>query len=402
MATLAPVRVPFGVLDATKLRSFSNIKNVQNATPVTLSKPVKRSHAASTFDDFDFENIDPTTYNSPNKKAKNVPEYPFKPTKAAQFVLRKTTSTTTRPVITPRRLNASKVAPTVAPIRTQPASAPVGGRSPKSKRAGILSRRRVSSPFTRVDPPAFGLSNGLPFSIDAALSGTVSSHKLETRQSQHTTLQNTTPMGWHFEIYEESDIVQDIDQTAQHTSFIAISDDDDSDVERSRTPEDARGKENVPPADYMMRASNRPTLVPVSRKNMMTDEPRSPLGDLNAADYYAEGCDAASVIIVPSEDDNEKNAYGEIACSSTPLDDYSLASSARRRSDAVNEIDCGWKGVLASMGDRKKVGSEDAVEEEAAEIEIWESESAKAERGRSPEIFTNPTDPDGAIAPLSL
>ena len=54
------------------------------------------------------------------------------------------------------------------------------------------------------------------------------------------------------------------------------------------------------------------------------------------------------------------------------------------------------------MGDRKKVGSEDAVEEEAAEIEIWESESAKAERGRSPEIFTNPTDPDGAIAPLSL
>lgn len=30
MATLAPARVPFGVLDAGKLRTLSNVKNVQN------------------------------------------------------------------------------------------------------------------------------------------------------------------------------------------------------------------------------------------------------------------------------------------------------------------------------------------------------------------------------------
>lgn len=177
---------------------------------------------------------------------------------------------------------------------------------------------------------------------------------------------------------------------------------DISDDEGSCTPEDARGKENVPPPDYMMRASNMATITPVSRKNMMTDEPRSPLGDLNASDFYAEGCDAASVIMVPSEDHNEKPTYVETACASNSSDTFSLAASSRRCSDAINDAGDGWNDIWAQMGDRKKAGAENTVDEEGPEIEIWESESAKAERERSPEIFTNPTEPAGAIAPLTL
>ncbi len=93
--------------------------------------------------------------------------------------------------------------------RVEPSSAPtVTGRSPKSKRIDILSRRRVSSsPFTRVDPPAFskgGSHDGVPFSLDAALSGTVSSYK-PVQSVDVLTLKESIPKTWIFDIREDTE-----------------------------------------------------------------------------------------------------------------------------------------------------------------------------------------------------
>ena len=84
----------------------------------------------------------------------------------------------------------------------KPSSAPAAaGRSPKSNRIGVLSRRRVSaSPFTRIDPPMFAggrSQDAVPFSIDAALSGTVSSYKVKPQLPVEAfILEDSNPKGW--------------------------------------------------------------------------------------------------------------------------------------------------------------------------------------------------------------
>jgi hypothetical protein len=38
---------------------------------------------------------------------------------------------------------------------------------------------------------------------------------------------------------------------------------------------------------------------------MVIEKERNPLGEMNVHDYYAEGCDETSVIIIPGDDDEE-------------------------------------------------------------------------------------------------
>ena len=110
-----------------------------------------------------------------------------------------------------------------------------------------------------------------------------------------------------FDIYEESEDIQ-----MQNVVFHQACNLDISDDESLAKVKADRGKENIPPGDVL--AASLPeitTEVPVSRKNLMTDEPRTPLGDLEASDFYAEGCDASSYIMVPGEDGKDENeAYG--------------------------------------------------------------------------------------------
>lgn len=168
----------------------------------------------------------------------------------------------------------------------------------------------------RVNPPSFsgnGIQGGLPFSIDAALSGTVPSYRPSPLQSkviqphEFCTLEEAMPKGWMFDIYEESEDIQ-----MQNVVFHQACNLDISDDESLAKVKADRGKENIPPGDVL--AASLPeitTEVPVSRKNLMTDEPRTPLGDLEASDFYAEGCDASSYIMVPGEDGKDENeAYG--------------------------------------------------------------------------------------------
>ena len=141
---------------------------------------------------------------------------------------------------------------------------------------------------------------------------------------------------------------------------------DISDDEGSNSPSkgDRCNKENVAPADYQT-APNIP-----SRRDMMTEDVRSPLGDLEAKDYYAEGCDASSAVIINAEDDEE--VANEKATVEEP------SSPTRPRANAITEGQHGWEPLLAQMGAKTK-GVNELDEDTATEIQIWESESAKDE-----------------------
>lgn len=349
---------------------------------MTLSSPVKRRHSPS-FDDVDSENIDPSIFNSPTKKAKNFDGNPIKPGKVSHFVLKSDHSSlasVSRPIKTPKRLETARsstrkpAAPSSAP--------PAAGRSPKSKRFGILSRRRVSSsPFTRVDPPSFGQSqsNYLPFSIDAALSGTVTSYKPEPAQDVPVaTLEESVPKGWMFDIHEDT-----IDEELGNLMEFGTQTLDISDDESRGATKDDRGKENIPPADFHL-LTNVQTVGatrPASRKDMMTDEPRTPLGDLEASEFYAEGCDTSSYIIVPAEKSSLSNEKSYDALGAKDVDTSSILANAAPAAESQN----GWKDLLAMVDASIKAKALDALVEAdkqvdtAAPIEIWESESAKDE-----------------------
>ncbi|MCJ1473544.1 hypothetical protein MMC13_002195 [Lambiella insularis] len=372
MATLAPyqssTRQPFSSLDGARLRNLTNVKNRQNALPVTLASPVKRRYSPS-FDDVDSENVDPLNLSSQNKKAKSNENYPVKVAKTSHYVLKSAASTPgvqSRPMITPRRLDASRPSTRKA---TAPSSAPAAaGRSPKSKRIGILSRHR------RINPPSYGLLNGPPFSIDAALSGTVSSYKPEPVQViTLPTLEDSVPKTWLFDIHEDTigDVVNNVVSFTAKTLDI-------SDDEGRRAEKNDRGKENVPPPDYPS-SSVAPTVGsarPVSRNDMMTDEARTPLGSLDAVEFYAEGCDTSSFIIVPGEKSDDVD---EKCCKWPAVED--LASIApQHKTLAPQDSRDGWKDLLEQIETTKKANAAaPALQEPAADIEIWESESAKGD-----------------------
>ncbi len=100
-----------------------------------------------------------------------------------------------------------------------------------------------------------------------------------------------------------------------NTGILDISSDDDSETRRKNEASEC-GKENIPPPDALAHAQtdrrssatsstsieqlkSRMHLRQDIASDVMTEAPgpRSPLSDLPAADYYAEGLDASSVAI---------------------------------------------------------------------------------------------------------
>ncbi|KAA6415935.1 MAG: hypothetical protein FRX48_00654 [Lasallia pustulata] len=283
---------------------------------------------------------------------------------------------------------------------------------------GILSRRRVSaSPFTRIDPPMFagGRSqdavpfsidavpfsidavpfsidavpfsidavpfsiDAVPFSIDAALSGTVSSYKAKPQPPvEASTLEDSIPKGWMFEIHEDT-AEEEMGNLMEHsTCTLDISDD-----ECRQAAKDDREKENIPPLDFpgSLSRSVAATARPVSRSDMMIDEPRSPLGDLAARDYWAEGCDASSYYIIPAETPNVNLVEEPVKAKPLVKDFNPVIRTDSKVSAGSPEM---WKDLLAQIETKKSSAAAalpvaEGTKDDGAPIEIWESESAKGE-----------------------
>lgn len=183
------------------------------------------------------------------------------------------------------------------------------------------------------------------------------------------------PKSWMFDIHEDTGSEDNHKMENLGQSFLTqdISDDEDS------STFDQREKENIPPTDSVILSSERHVAIPASRKNMMTDEPRTPLGNLNAADFYGEGCDATSFVLVAADDaPPEKSSACRLA--TTPQCD-----SAEADGDFLDKASLAT--LIAESAPPKQVEEDQPTEEiddgfgagNDGPVEIWESGSAKDE-----------------------
>nr|OQO29024.1 hypothetical protein B0A51_04328 [Rachicladosporium sp. CCFEE 5018] len=312
MATVLPaIRQPFGELSNSRAQQLSSAKNRQNgliskSLPLSgkpLSVPSKtankRSYSPSPYDEANAENVDPGLF-SPSKKSKgddfSTPIKPF------AFVLKPTTSMLPPPARLATPLRASMPSPR-APL-TAPA-----GRSPKRKMA---TNRRISANFTRIDPP-FSTSGAstLPFSLDAALKGTLPT-SISTAPELGATIQESKRSDLFFEIYEDTPEEEAAILMEHSTLTLDLSSDD----EAKQAARSDRGKENTPPEGYdaptasrAVAASVSETLLPaptrvkkaeiVRRKIAeMDDGERTPLSDLETEPFIPEGLEKDSHVVV--------------------------------------------------------------------------------------------------------
>ncbi|KAK3937464.1 hypothetical protein QBC46DRAFT_10503 [Diplogelasinospora grovesii] len=433
MATIA--RQPFAPLDGARLQSLTSLKNRQNAISNTPS--IKRK-ASEVLDADDFENVDPSLFSKRTKgegagadTSFAIGDF-FKP---SAFVLTKAASTshlinspppkiapTTTSTASRARAHLQPKSP-AARLNTNiavssPLTAPAG-RSPTrgSKRIGILSRRRTQ----RVDPPSFGLGSAgkAPFSLDAALKGTIPSY---------SGLSNSTSRGkssaassllqqpaaeemkasWFFEIHEDTP-EQEMTNLLQHsTCTLEISSDEESEQKRRRESAEGRDKENIPPADDVSQTSSlraaraaavaaaaAAVALPENADDMIVEKSRGPLVEMNAADYYAEGCDGESVVVIPDDEDDDQEApNGEIAPlyqdarlpEDLPLpedeDDaenntFELAAPPAKL-DEVHDDDANSIDVIMGKDEpATKAALLEPIEGTGQSFELWESNSAK-------------------------
>lgn len=404
MATIA--RTPFAPLDGARLQTLTSLKNRQNA----LSPQNGKRKAVDAVETDNSENVDPAQV---SKRSKGGDSF-FSPTKD---ILKPSSFVLTKAVVTPApsfSLNQNVMSPVKAAtprLRTvlqpkspaarlntalaknSPLSAPAG-RSPTrgSKRVGLLSnRRRTASSFSRIDPPAFNLSAAAPFSLDAALNGTIPSYAVKPSVSTASSLAagtaildgSTSKSSWFFDIHEDSP-EQEMTNLLQHsTCVLDISSDEESEQKARRERDEGRDKENVPPADDVSQTTRAALRALINEDDMMIEKARNPLGQLNAADFYAQGCDEASVIFIPGDDDDETVVGDGEEHQSLVAESFEFAPEIKTEAAPVTAVD-----DRQAIDQLMNVQTDDAsakaallepMEGTGESFELWESGSVKDE-----------------------
>jgi hypothetical protein len=117
------------------------------------------------------------------------------------------------------------------------------------------------------------------------------------------------PNSWFFAIHEDTPEQEAANLMEHSASVLDISSDDDV-TTKQRNEEQERGKENIPPLDFLLAQPRMQSIVepvqvePVKRPRLRKfvqdamDEDRRPLGDLAPSEFYGEGCDASSYVTV--------------------------------------------------------------------------------------------------------
>ncbi|KAI3321845.1 hypothetical protein HD806DRAFT_502104 [Xylariaceae sp. AK1471] len=405
MATIT--RQPFAPLNEARLHTLTSLKNRQNA--ISSPSPVKRKASDVTELD-DSENVDPVLF---SKRAKGTDSFfPSKDSfiKPPTFFLTKSASTNDLPVFSPPKATTARPRSILNPkspvaklntsiARPSPLSAPAGRSPTRGKRSGILSsRRRTGGSFTRIDPPAFALpssSSAAPFSLDAALKGTIpsytsrsdvsSSKKPSSGLSDFGSLHEPEmSSSWFFDIHEDTP-EQEMTNLLQHsTCVLDISSDEESESRRQR--ERAEGKENVPPVDDVSQTSRpRAARLAVSADDMVVEKERNPLGEMNPKEYYSEGCDENSIIFVPGDEDEENLVQNEFQLA--PEAGPSEPVEAVTETELIVELEPVQEDIANSVEELMQKTDEPApgaavlepMEGTGESFEVWESGSTKDE-----------------------
>jgi hypothetical protein len=318
--------------------------------------PLKRSAAS----DSDSENVDPMAFKPQLIKRKRVLEEDdlVKESSKAQKIVHTALAAAKSSIS-----NESLVLQTFSPKVTTPMSCPSvkpAGRSPKSKPCKAFGRRSVGS-TTRFEPISKRGVHRAPFSLATAL--TPSSRKAKTRA-------HNKDASWFFPIHVDTE-QEEMTNLMQHsTTTLDISDDE------GKGKMDGRGKENIPPHELgIVMTQPQQQIAAVepmqTRKNMMTEDPRSALGELATSDYYGTGCNAMSFAVVY---DDEPEVVKEKLALTPNLDFAVVATAPSFDASAVSSVI-----ETSPIEDNASVGGEKATEPTEAEIEIWESGSAAEE-----------------------
>ncbi|KAF2276461.1 uncharacterized protein EI97DRAFT_40609 [Westerdykella ornata] len=292
-------RKPFAELGSDRLKTLASVKNRQNGLLLSETSPsfkqqqfasspfkqqplqspaaARKRRAPSAFEDpeEDCENQDPSLF-SPTKKSKSI-DGVSKPSHFSLSVVSspsKHHSTPTTPFFTtPPVPSVRKALSSQKPRTTNSTPISLTRGSPKHKRVGLLSKRRASSsPFRRVDPPSFTPSStpgaSLPFSIDAALKGSIPDYTPKSSIS-HSAPKDVSPLplslpvsgptgavphasmpsSWFFDIYQDTADEEAAIFMEHSASILDISSDDEEEVKKRATEE--LGKENVPPEGFV-------------------------------------------------------------------------------------------------------------------------------------------------------
>jgi hypothetical protein len=384
---------------------------------------VKRKATSFESDNDDSENVDPILFLSPKRSkaqdgSSKDPSAYIKPvnfylTKAAPSSndfssIRNTPVSPQRRPILPARSPAPKINTT---IKSTPLSAPAG-RSPTRKRVGILNRRKTGSPFTRIEPPKFSTPtpSGLSFSIDAALSSTISSRKpittptptpVSLKDNAHLipTLHTAAPKeSWFFEIHE--DTAEELAPNLMEHSTCTL--DISSDEESAQRLRDDRGKENVPPMDDISQTRTALSASVDVMEDSMSDLKarikarrsrdenaieldRSPLGDLAAEDFYAAGCDEKSIfVILPDETPEDEVPVEETAPvteDTAPLtSSFNFVAEVKGKSPVYESRALDIDALMQKSEEEAPMAALlEPIEKAEEGFEVWDSGSAKDE-----------------------
>ncbi|KAF4847293.1 hypothetical protein CGCSCA4_v005432 [Colletotrichum siamense] len=389
MATIS--RQPFAPLDGARLQNLTSIKNRQNA--ISPASGAKRK--ASDVETDDFENVDPSVF---SKRSKGLDSFfPSKDSlKPSSFILKKAAPLAESPALTSSKPTVPRPRSLLQPkspaarinagiVKSSPLSAPAGRSPTRGKRSGLLSsRRRTAGPYTRVDPPMFNLSStssgAAPFSLDAALKGTIPSYAARSsvasssRSAPKELLEPEMKSSWFFDIHEDTP-EQEMTNMLQHgTCVLDISSDEESERKLSRDRAEGRDKENVPPSDDVSQTSARRSARRASDDEMIFEKERTALGEMDASEFYALGCDESSVIIIPADEDEEEEP---VASAPVPeVNDCPPEVQAESDEPVVESRD-----VDDLMGKSTEPAANAAVlepiEGTGESFELWESGSAK-------------------------
>ena len=141
----------------------------------------------------------------------------------------------------------------------------------RGKRSGILSSRRRTGGYNRIDPPVFkGLCNLYSLSssssafasgsLDAALKATIPSYA--SKRILEDTIEDTSvnmTASWFFDVHEDTPEQQMTNMLQHGTCVLNISSDEETEQKAKR--HDCEDKENVPPMDDVSQTSRRGRIV---------------------------------------------------------------------------------------------------------------------------------------------
>jgi hypothetical protein len=217
----------------------------------------------------------------------------------------------------------------------------------------------------------------------------VSLHEPETKSS------------WFFDIHEDT-LEEEATNLMEHsTCTLDISSDEES-AQRSR---DERGKENVPPPNDISQTRTQINDVTTGESSMADikariresrrrrrdvdedacDIDRSPLGDLAAEDFYAEGCDGSSVFLIPSDEHSEDIQQEQEQEQVVVEKDAGLAETTFDFEAEVKgkgkEVEVDVDALMQSnvFDAAPKAALLEPIEKAEENFEVWESGSAKGD-----------------------